>query len=111
MLGMLAVSLGLTLLLEGLLALAWGVRSARDWMLLCLVNVLTNPLVVSLHWLWGDALWQTAALEAGAVLLEAFAYHRWGRDTRPALLFSLCANGFSYCLGLIINYGVGRIFQ
>lgn len=104
----LMVSLILTLLFESLLALMWGVRARQDWLLLALVNVLTNPMVVSLHRLWGGGLWVTAALEAGAVLAEALAYRRWGRDTRPALLFSLCANCFSYFSGVILNYIAGR---
>jgi len=108
MLRVLALSLVLTLLFEALLALLWGVRSGRDWALLVLVNVFTNPVVVSLHRLWGGGFWVTAALEAGAVLAEALAYRRWGRDTRPALLFSLCANCFSYFSGVILNYIVGR---
>lgn len=108
MLESLIVSLLLTLLFEGLLALLWGVRSRRDWLLLLLVNVLTNPAVVSLHRLWGGGVPVTAALEAGAVLAEALCYQKWGRETRPALLFSLCANCFSFFLGLILNYAVGR---
>lgn len=110
MLKLLAVSLGLTLIFEALLALLWGVKAGRDWGLLMLVNVVTNPVVVSLHRVWGGGGWVTAALEVGAVLVEALFYRRWGRDTRPALLFSLCANGFSYFCGVILNYFVRRFF-
>ena len=53
MLTSLAVSLALTLILEGLLALLWGVKDRWDWLLLLLVNVVTNPTVVSLHHLLG----------------------------------------------------------
>ncbi len=109
MLKTLAISLLLTLLLEALLALLWGVRDRRDWLLLLAVNAATNPLVVSLHRLWGGGFWVTAGLEAGAVLAEALAYGRWGRDTRPAFLFSLCANCFSYFTGLLLSYAVGHL--
>ncbi len=44
----LALSLGLTLLLEGTFVLVWGVRG-RDLLLVLLANVLTNPAVVLLH--------------------------------------------------------------
>lgn len=109
MLKALAVSLLLTLLLEGLLALLWGVRERRDWLLLLAVNVVTNPMVVSLHALWGGGVWITAALEVGAALAEALAYRLWGRDTRPALLFSLCANCFSYFAGLLLNWAAAGV--
>lgn len=108
MLKTLFVSLLLTLLLESLLALLWGVRERRDWLLLLAVNVCTNPAVVSLHQIWGGGLWVTVGLEGAAVLFEALAYRKWGRDTRPAFLFSLCANCFSYFSGEILNYFAGR---
>ena len=103
MLTSLAVSLALTLILEGLLALLWGVKDRRDWLLLLLVNVVTNPIVVSLHHLLGGGIALTAALELSAVMAEWLAYRKWGRDTRPAFLFSLCANGFSYFSGVLLN--------
>ena len=109
MLMALALSLTLTLLLEGALALLWGVKDRRDWLLLLAVNVVTNPIVVSLHRLLGGGLWLTAGLEAFAVITEWLAYRKWGRDTRPAFLFSLCANGFSYFSGVVLNYIVGRL--
>ena len=99
MLTSLAVSLALTLILEGLLALLWGVKDRWDWLLLLLVNVVTNPIVVSLHHLLGGGIALTVGLELFAVVSEWLAYRKWGRDTRPAFLFSLCANGFSYCSG------------
>ena len=69
MLTSLAVSLALTLILEGLLALLWGVKDRWEWL----------------------------------------AYRKWGRDTRPAFLFSLCANGFSYCSGVLLNALIWRV--
>lgn len=103
MLMTLVVSLLLTLLLEGVFALIWGVKERRDWLLLLAVNVVTNPIVVSLHHVLGGGWPVTAALEASAVLTEWLAYWRWGRDTRLAFLFSLCANCFSYFGGILLN--------
>lgn len=99
----LAVSLVLTLALESLFALIWGVKGRRDWLLLLLVNVVTNPIVVTLHFCLRSAWVVTVVLELSAVLAEWLAYRRWGRTTRPAFLFSLCANCFSYFSGLLIN--------
>lgn len=109
MLKALAVSLLLTLALEGLLALIWGVKSRRDWLLLLAVNVVTNPIVVSLHRLGGGGVPLTAVLEASAVLAEWLAYRNWGRDTRPAFLFSLCANCFSFFSGIVLNIVFGSL--
>lgn len=106
----LAVSLALTLVLEGVLALLWGVKDRRDWLLLLIVNAVTNPIVVSLHHLLGGRVPLTAALECFAVVAEWLAYRRWGRDTRPAFLFSLCANGFSYFSGVLLNDLFWRCF-
>lgn len=99
----LPVSLGLTLLLEGAFALIWGVRGKRDWLLLLLVNAVTNPIVVTLHYCVSSSVPFTAALEVSAVLAEWLAYRRWGNTTRPAFLFSLCANCFSYFSGVVLN--------
>lgn len=103
----LVVSLGLTLLLEGAFALLWGVRGRRDWGLVLLVNVVTNPIVVSLHHALGGGIPVTAALEASAVAAEYLAYRAWGESTRPAFLFSLCANCFSYFCGVLLNILTG----
>ena len=74
MLTSLAVSLALTLILEGLLALLWGVKDRWDWLLLLLVNVVTNPIVVSLHHLLGGGIALTVGLELFAVVSEWLAY-------------------------------------
>ena len=106
----LALSLLLTLLLEGAFGLIWGVKHRRDWLLLLVVNVVTNPIVVSLHTLLGGGWLVTAALEISAVLAEWPAYRKWGRDTRPAFLFSLCANCFSYFSGVVLNVIFGLLW-
>ena len=48
MLTVLAGSLALTLVLEELFALLWGLRGRRELTVVALVNVLTNPPVVLL---------------------------------------------------------------
>ena len=57
MLTVLAGSLALTLVLEELFALLWGLRGRRELTVVALVNVLTNPPVVLLYHtavgLWG----------------------------------------------------------
>lgn len=90
--------LALTIVFEGAIALAWGLRR-RDLLLLVLVNVLTNPAAVLLHALFpGRPV--TAALELGVVALEGICYKRLGHAVCRPWLFSLSANAFSFCLGL-----------
>ncbi len=100
----LGVSLALTLGFELLFALLWGLRG-RDLVLCVLVNVLTNPPVVLCALLWrsfgpGPGWLPVPLLEAGAVLTEGYFYRRNGERVRRPFLFSLCANAFSYVLGL-----------
>lgn len=109
MLRPLAVSLALTLVLEGAFALLWGVKERRDWLLVVLVNVVTNPIVVSLYCLGLDSWPEVAALELTAVAAEWLAYRRWGRGVRPALLFSVCANCFSFFSGMLLNFVIGGL--
>ena len=102
----LALSLALTLALELAFALLWGVKRG-DMPLVALANVLTNPVVVLCHAL--AALWLpdllipvTLVLEMGAVLVEG-----WLFSTRSNIRFpwgfALCANLFSFVLGLLIS--------
>ncbi|MBR4702862.1 MAG: hypothetical protein IKO91_03370 [Oscillospiraceae bacterium] len=107
LLASLGVSLALTLVLELLFAFLWGLRG-RDLILCILVNVLTNPPVVLCALLWrayapGPEWLPVPLLEAGAVLVEGLFYRRNGERVRRPFLFSLCANAFSYGLGLVFN--------
>ena len=97
-----ALSLALTLAIEGAAALLWGLRG-RDLLLCALVNLLTNPAVVLLHLLF-PAPWVTAALELAAVAVEALYYRRYGEHIRRPWVFSLLANGASFGLGLLISH-------
>ena len=109
MLRSLALSLGLTLLLEIPAALILGVRKKEDVLLVGLVNILTNPLVVLILNLF---LVFTASpppwflilpLEILAVLAEGFVYQKGlsFRRVHPFLL-SLILNGISYFGGLLL---------
>lgn len=106
----LAKSLALTLLLE--LAAAWllGLRSWRDFLLVALVNVLTNPLlgvVLDVLYLYHRELLQwyvVAALELGVVAAEGLLY--WNRlecRKRNPFVLSVILNGISYFGGLMLS--------
>lgn len=108
MLKILAVSLLLTLILEELFALLWGLRGKREWGLVALVNCLTNPPVVLLYhtaaglWHWNPAL-VAAALEITAVVVEWRCYRAFSEQVKKPLLFALLVNLFSYGIGCVIN--------
>ena len=102
----LALSLGLTLVLELAFALLSGVQGRP--LLVALVNLLTNPAVVFLYFLLSQrsALPQMAVqlpLEGAAILTEALCYARCGgRDFLHPWRFSLLANLFSYGTGRLL---------
>ena len=93
------ISLGLTVVLELLLALCWGIRG-RDLLLVVLVNALTNPLVV----LWHNLSGWTALPELCAVITEALLYRAKGDRIRWPFWFSAAANVFSYSTGVLLAY-------
>ena len=93
--------LALTLAVELPLALLWGVRG-QDLLLCALANLLTNPAVVLLNLLF-PVPWLLILLECAAVGIEGLTYRLCARHIRAPLLFSLCANGCSFGLGLVIG--------
>lgn len=99
----LAVSLGLTLIFEFFFALCWGLRGKREFLIVFLVNLLTNPVVVTLYYSFPLAQKLVLLLELGAVLTEWLCYRGCSEQLKRPFLFALCANAFSYGLGCIIN--------
>ena len=103
----LTLSLLLTLAFEGLFALAWGLRGWREWAVVALVNLLTNPAVVLLYHLstvlWGlNPVWVTAVLECTAIAVEWQCYKNCSRQLKRPFLFALLANVISYSIGCIL---------
>ena len=109
----LLVSLLLTEALELGAAFLFGVRSRRDFLLVFLVNVVTNPvagLIFDGVWLYSGRMprwYLVLAVEIAAVCVEALLYR--GRldykKLRP-ILFSLFLNAISYIGG--VAYGIFR---
>ena len=92
-----ALSLGLTLLLELLIACLWGLRK-RELVTVLAANLMTNPLAVALH-LAGVPQFP---IEIGVVLAEGWAY-RLHFEKRPVLL-AIVSNALSWGVGLILQY-------
>ena len=108
LLSSLAISLLATLVLEAGFFWLTGKRNKRDFLLLVLVNLVTNPVVVLLLYLtyWFTNLNYiavTVVLELSAVLVEGLYYKKFGQEFKRPFLFSLGANAFSYGIGLIVQ--------
>lgn len=104
------IALLLTILLEGLFGVIWGVKGGRNYIIMLLANLLTNPLVNVIHIYFAYELRLdgfiiiiiTALLEITAVIAEWLVY-KSRTDIKKPFLFSLCANGFSFLCGILIN--------
>lgn len=103
LLEMFVVSLALTLVME--LPIAWlmGLRSRRLMVLAALVNILTNPAAVLLHWLGVPQI----PIEIAVVAVEAAVYLWFSKDEkwnipRPIML-AVTANLISWIVGLLLQ--------
>lgn len=105
-----AVSLGCTLLIELVLAYFLGVRVRKDLVNVFLVNVLTNPLVVSLM-LFVNIRYGAHIKAIVTIFLEILVFFSEGLIYNKVLEYkklkgltlSLILNIASYGIGLIIN--------
>lgn len=104
------VSLLCTIVIESVIAYLLGVRSKRDFVNIILVNILTNPLVVSISFstniLFGVEYKNIVLLilEFSALITEGFIYNKYleHRKLNPYLI-SLILNFASYSIGFLIN--------
>lgn len=101
-----------TVLIECVLALLWKVRRPRDLVIVALVNVATNPMLVSLC--YGAAYWfgpqyyypVMAVLEILVFLIEGCVYGQLLPKQKHPFLLSLSLNAGSVILG----YGINHLF-
>jgi len=104
----LGFSLVLTVVLETGFFLLIGKRNKRDLLLVVTVNILTNPVVVSLYWLAilytnANPIIITMALELLAVFAEGYYYKKYGQAFPHPYFFSIVANIVSFGIGLLIQ--------
>jgi len=109
------ISLAMTVLLECGFFLLAGKRNKSDLLLVVLVNVLTNPAVVSFYWLAATyTAWNiiivNVILESFAAVAEGYCYSRYGREIRRPYAFSLAANAFSFGLAFLLQHTFKFIF-
>ena len=103
----LGISLLLTWLLESVAYLFVKDKCLHDYIVLLLVNLVTNPVVVlisvSTSFSGAKDIALTAVLEVSAVLCEWLLYKNCAKNIRHPFVFALCANLFSYFTGLILQ--------
>ena len=101
----------ITLIIEIIIAFIIGVRNKKDFLNITLVNVLTNPLVVSIsiyinirYGLELRDMW-IIFLELSAFIIEGIIYYKVLNYKKiNVFVVSLILNGSSYFIGEIINY-------
>jgi hypothetical protein len=100
----------LTIVIELIFAIILGIRDKKDILNVILVQVLTNPIVVTIPYLiyieFGYIPYKVSIyiLEVLAVLIEGFVYSKTLKYKKiNPYLFSFLLNLFSYSLGLVIN--------
>ena len=103
----LLLSLGLTLLFELVFAFLLGIRKGKDFLLVALVNVVTNPpLVLTLNLLQRRSMVcfpVILGLELAAIAIEWLLYRKRLEYAKlPPLVFSLLLNAISYTGGLFL---------
>ena len=77
-------------------------KRGKTLVLVGLVNLITNPVVVLLHFLFGGSWIITVLLEAAAIAAEGGFYHYSMLFNRP-FSFSLAANILSFFVGFLIT--------
>lgn len=102
---MFGISLLLTLVIEIVIALIWGMRSKKRILLVILVNVLTNPVAVLLCWLGIPQL----PVELTVVLTEALVYKAPAWKIPHPVLFAIVCNTASWGTGILIQMMGGRL--
>ena len=99
----------LTIIIETIVALIIGIRNKRDIINVILVNILTNPLVVTLPFLAYQVINKNVykptlyVLEILVLFVEGFIYHKVliFKRINPYII-SLLLNVTSYIIGLFI---------
>lgn len=100
---MFGISLLLTWLIELPVGWAMGLRGRKYIYLMLLVNLLTNPAAVLLHFLGIPQL----PIEIGVVLAEALVYFWFSKDEKWKIShpigLSIVTNGISWITGILIQ--------
>lgn len=111
LLKMFGISLLLTLGIEWAIAFLWGVRRKKEWLLITLVNIVTNPLAVLSYWLYriyvaGPSIAVQVVIEIIVVLAEALIYRSFAKEEgwqlKNPVLLAVVSNIISWGVGLLL---------
>lgn len=106
----LILSLILTIILELLISYMLGIRNKKDFKVVILVNIYTNPFVVFLSnivQLMNNTLlyyYSVFILEIGAIIIEALLYKKYLKGVINPIRLSIYSNIFSFCIGIILLF-------
>lgn len=105
----LGISLILTIIFELLFFMTLGIRDKKTMLLVCLVNVITNPPVVLCFYLITsytrlDESYIKIILEFIAILTEEYYYKTYAANIKYPYLIAISANIVSFSIGMLINY-------
>ena len=102
-------SLGLTILIEEIAALIWGLRTGKELITVLWVNIVTNSLVtllryVSNQWIHfnGSGVITIAVLELAVLITEWRLFKKFLPRISHPFIFSLTLNAASYASGLLL---------
>lgn len=111
---MFAVSLGLTIIIESVIARLWGLKTRKEMLLVVFVNILTNPAAVFFAWMAGAYLgskWHfptQCMIEIVVCAVEAYIYLNFVREEgwniKKPLQFAIVVNMISWLSGVVIQY-------
>ena len=111
LISLMSLCLIITIISELVMAFFLGVRNKKDFLNIVLVNILTNPLVVSFPFFLNVSyglFYRNIALiilEILAFFLEGIIYQKYLNFIKiNPFVLSFILNGFSYAFGEIINY-------
>ncbi|MDO4616736.1 MAG: hypothetical protein Q4B03_04685 [Lachnospiraceae bacterium] len=95
----------ITLVYENAVAALWGLREKRAYLVVFLVNTLTNPLLnvllrqIGQHYSYDSYRLAVPVLEVLIWAAEGFLFRRFLPEIRHPFLFSLSLNAASYLFG------------
>ncbi len=100
----------ITIIIEVVVGLILGIRDKKDILNIVLVNIMTNPVVVSVPvlvlLLYGTSArwWTLFSLEVLTVIVEGFVYYKFFNYKKiNGFLVSLILNLLSYGIGELLN--------